>query len=108
MSAAIREIPMPEESHFMHQNALRVRRMAAYLLGGITALLLARLVLRLVAARPDNPIFAAVFAITAPPVLAALDAGQPSFGAVLEFSTLALIVLLVLAALLLRRFWPSH
>ena len=83
--------------------------MVAYLVGGITALLLARLVLRLVAARPDNPIFAGVFAITTPPqALAALDAGQPHFGAVLEFSTLALIVLLVFAALVLRRLGPSR
>jgi hypothetical protein len=88
----------------MHQTALNVRHMIAYLLGGITALLLARLVLRLVAARPDNPIFAALFAVTTPPqVLAALDAGQPRFGAVLEFSTLALIVFLIVATLLLRR-----
>ena len=87
----------------MHQNALRARHIIAYVLGGITALLLARLVLRLVAARPDNPIFAAVFAITTPPhALAALDAGQPRFGAVLEFSTLALIVILLVAGLLLR------
>jgi len=93
----------------MHQNALHARHIIAYILGGITALLLARFVLRLVAARPDNPIFAAVFAITTPPcVLAALDAGQPRFGAVLEFSTLALIVILLVAGLLLRRTWQSR
>jgi len=90
----------------MHQNALHARHIIAYILGGITALLLARFVLRLVAARPDNPIFAALFAITTPPrALAALDAGQPRFGAVLEFSTLALIVILLVAGLLLRRIW---
>jgi len=90
----------------MHQNALHARHIIAYILGGITALLLARLVLRLVAARPDNPIFAALLAITTPPrALAALDAGQPRFGAVLEFSTLALIVILLVAGLLLRRIW---
>ena len=93
----------------MHQTALHARHNIAYILGGLTALLLVRLVLRLVAARPDNPIFAAVFTITTPPrALAGLDAGQPRFGAVLEFSTLTLIVLLLLAGLLLRRLWPSR
>jgi hypothetical protein len=49
-----------------------------------------------------------LFASTPPPrVLAALDAGQPRFGAVLEFSTLALIVLLLIAGLLLR-LWQSR
>jgi hypothetical protein len=93
----------------MHQNALHARHILRSVLGGITALLLARLVLRLFAARPDNPIFAAVFAITAPPrALAALDAGQPHFGAVLEFSTLALIVVLLVGTLLLRRIWQHN
>jgi len=93
----------------MHQNALHARHIIAYGLGGITAILLARLVLRLVAARPDNPVFAAFFAITTPPRLfAALDAGQPRFGAALEFSTLALIVLLLAAGLLLQRLWRGH
>jgi len=88
----------------MHQNALRLRHIITLILGGLAALLLARLVLRLVAARPDNPVFAALFAITTPPhALAALDAGQPRFGAVLEFSTLALIVLLLLVLALLRQ-----
>jgi YggT family protein len=92
----------------MHQNTLRARRIIGAMLGGITALLLARLVLKLFAARPDNPVFAAVLAITTPPrALALLDAGQPRFGAVLEFSTLALIAILLIAGLLLRRLWQS-
>jgi len=87
----------------MHQNAHHARHIIAYVLGGIIAMLLARLVLRLVAARPDNQVFAALFSLTTPPpVLAVLDAGQPHFGAVLEFSTLALIVLLLITGLLLR------
>jgi hypothetical protein len=95
-------------STFMHQNALHARHIIAYMLGGITAILLVRLVLRLVAARPENPIIAALLAITTPPhALAALDVGQPRFGAALEFSTLALIVLLLSAGLLLR-FWQSR
>jgi hypothetical protein len=92
----------------MHQNALRARHIIGFILGGIIALLLARLVLKICAARPDNPVFAAVFAITTPPrALALLDAGQPRFGAVLEFSTLALIAILLIAGLLLRRLWQS-
>src|SRR5688500_2180887 len=94
-------------STFMHQNALHARHIIAYMLGGITAILLVRLVLRLVAARPENPLIAALLAITTPHALAALDVGQPRFGAVLEFSTLALIVLLLSAGLLLR-FWQSR
>jgi hypothetical protein len=91
----------------MHQKVPPVRRIVGCILGGLVALLLARLVLKLVAARPDNPVFAALFAITTPRLLSALDAGQPRFGAVLEFSTLALIVLLLAAGLLLRRLWRS-
>ncbi|HJZ46299.1 MAG TPA: YggT family protein [Roseiflexaceae bacterium] len=91
---------------YMHQNPLNLRHIVAYALGGTTALLMARVLLRLFAARPDNPIVAGLFAITAPPpVLALLDAGQPRFGAVLEFSTLALIGLLLGVGLLLRRVW---
>ena len=93
----------------MHQNALRARHIIAYILGGLIAVLLARLVLRLFAARPDNPIVAALLGATTPPrSLAALDAGQPRFGAVLEFSTLALIILLLIAGLVLRRIWQSR
>jgi YggT family protein len=93
----------------MHQNALHARHIIGSVLGGVTALLLARLVLRLFAARPDNPIFATVFAITTPPrALAVLDAGQPHFGAMLEFSTLALIIVLLAAVLLLRRTWQHN
>jgi YggT family protein len=92
----------------MHQNALHPRHIVAYVLGGGAALLLARVVLRLFAARPDNPVVAALFALTTPPrALALLDAGQPQFGAVLEFSTLALIGLLLGAGLLLR-LWQAR
>ena len=94
---------------FMHQNALHIRQITAHVLGGLTALLLARLVLRLLAARPDNPILAALLTITTPPrALVALDVGQPHFGAILEFSTLALIGLLLIVGLLLRRLWQSR
>ena len=83
--------------------------MIASILGGLIALLLARLVLRLFAARPDNPIVAPLLTITTPPrMLAALDTGQPRFGAVLEFSTLALIILLLIAGLVLRWIWQGR
>ena len=36
------------------------------LLGGAEALLLARLLARLLAARPDHPVFATLYALTAP------------------------------------------
>jgi hypothetical protein len=85
------------------------RLIVASLLGASEALLLARLVLRLLAARPDNPIFANLFAITGPlPALAFLDAGQPRFGATLEVSTLALLLLLLCLVLILRRIWHGQ
>lgn len=88
--------------------AAKIIRIGTALLGALIALLLARLVLQLFAARPNNAVFAAVRALTAPLIapFAALDAGQPRFGAVLEFSTLALLMLLVgllLAMLLVER-----
>jgi hypothetical protein len=93
----------------MHQNTRLVRHIVAYVLGAAVALLLVRLVLKLFAARPGNPIVAALFTVTTPPpFLAALDAGQPRFGAVLEFSTLALIVLVLAIGFLLRRIWASR
>lgn len=76
----------------------------AYSLGALAALLCARLVLRLFAARPDNPFVGALLGVTGPLVapLAFLDARQPRFGAVLEFSTLACILLLLLVGFVLR------
>lgn len=76
-----------------------VRRWLPPLLGSLIALLLVRLLLRLLAARPDNLAVALVLAVTQPLVapLRWLDAGQPQFGATLELSTLGLLVgLLVL------------
>ncbi|GAB4210865.1 MAG: hypothetical protein OHK0022_44710 [Roseiflexaceae bacterium] len=69
-----------------------------YLLGGLWGLLAARLLLKLLAARPTNPAVELLYGLTGPLValLAPLDARQPRFGAVLEFSTLALLGLLAL------------
>jgi YggT family protein len=76
----------------------------------LEAFLLARLVLRLFAARPDNPAVAAIYWLTEPwaAALAVLDAGQPQFGAVLEFSTLAWCVgIPVVWAIVARRLRPA-
>jgi hypothetical protein len=80
---------------------MRYLHIAAYILGVIEALLLARFVLRVLAARPDNPVVAALMGLTWPLVapFAALDAGQPQFGAILEFSSLAPIMLLLIGML---------
>jgi uncharacterized protein YggT (Ycf19 family) len=82
----------------------RDMRIIAYLVGALDALLCARLVLRLFAARPDNPVVQALLGITAPLVLplAFLDAQQPRFGAVLEFSTLVCLLLPLLALVVYR------
>ncbi len=75
----------------------------ALLVGGVAGLLLARLVLRLLAARPDNPGITFIYQSTAPLVapLQSLDAGQPRFGAVLELSTLTLLLGLAVVGYLL-------
>jgi hypothetical protein len=87
---------------------INLRHIIAGLLGAAAALLLARLVLRLLAARPDNPIFGLLFALTSPPSwLLFLDRGQPRFGATLEFSTLALSVCCAAVALLIAR-WGAR
>ena len=78
---------------------MRIRHILAYSIGGMEGLLLARLVLRLFAARPDN-LFVRVFLDATGPLLvplAFLNSGQPRYGATLELSTLALAVLLALA-----------
>lgn len=84
---------------------MHARHITAYLIGGVQALLLARLVLRLLAARPDNPFVQALLWATAPLAapLAFLDSGQPRFGAVLEFSTLALFLLLLVVGVALSK-----
>jgi hypothetical protein len=79
---------------------MRLRHIFGYIIGGVEGLLLARVVLRLFAARPDN-LFVRVFLDLTTPLLAPLkflDLGQPRYGATLELSTLALILLLALVA----------
>lgn len=69
-------------------------------------LLLARLVARILAARPDNPFIVALYLLSEPLrlPLVALDAGQPLYGAVLELSTLAMAALVAAIALMLHLF----
>ncbi|MBX0330349.1 YggT family protein [Oscillochloris sp. ZM17-4] len=74
-----------------------------WLAGAAEALLLARLLARLLAARPDSPAVAALYAATWPLVapLAALDQAQRQFGATLEISTLTIAILVPAGACLL-------
>lgn len=71
--------------------------------GSCEALLLARLVARLLAARPDNPMIHLLYTVSLPLVqpLAFLDANQPRFGAILELSTFALLISVPVASYLL-------
>jgi hypothetical protein len=66
------------------------------ILGAIEALLLARLIFKLFAARPEHPVVAWILALSEPAIalLARFDEGQPQFGATLEFSTLTLCLLI--------------
>jgi len=70
--------------------------------GLLNALLLARLIARLCAARPDNLAIQLLYTLTTPLVkpFQRLDAHQPRFGAVLELSTLALLSGLLLISYL--------
>jgi hypothetical protein len=84
----------------------------AYLVGSIEALVLARLVLQLFAARPDNLTVSIILGITNPLItpFRMLNTGQPLFGATLEFSTLAvclLIPILWIIVVRLRRPQPT-
>ncbi|WP_322487877.1 YggT family protein [Chloroflexus sp.] len=81
---------------------LRVRDSIAFLGGALSGLLMARLVLKLLAARPDSPAITWLYTLTGPLVapFAALDRGQPRFGAILELSTLTtFIVVMFITAL---------
>ncbi|NJN67721.1 MAG: YggT family protein [Chloroflexaceae bacterium] len=75
----------------------------AWATGAGEGLLLARLLARLLAARPDHPFIQVLNALTTPLVfpLRSLDNGQPHFGAVLELSTLTLMLVVLGVGLLL-------
>jgi uncharacterized protein YggT (Ycf19 family) len=83
---------MPKKIHQLRAN-LGVNAML-WVAGAVEALLLARLLARLLAARPDSPAIMLLYAITGPLVapLRALDYDQPPFGAALELSTLIVAI----------------
>ncbi|GIV91198.1 MAG: hypothetical protein KatS3mg055_3716 [Chloroflexus sp.] len=73
------------------------REIIAILGGTLCGLLIVRLVLKLLAARPASPTVAWLYGLTEPLVtpLTIIDRSQPRFGAVLEFSTLTTLLLIV-------------
>ncbi|MCS6879959.1 MAG: YggT family protein [Oscillochloridaceae bacterium] len=76
-----------------------------WLTGVLEALLLARLVARALAARPDNPAFALLYGVTDPLVtpFLALQPDLPPFGAALEWPTVLLALLALLSGFALWR-----
>lgn len=82
---------------------VRARQLLLWGAGLCEGLLLARLLAQLLAARPDNPVFQGLYAVSAPLIrpLTFLDAQQPRFGAVLELSTLTMLILVPLLSYLI-------
>ncbi|WP_298401670.1 YggT family protein [uncultured Chloroflexus sp.] len=78
-------------------NVARLRNGIALLGGAISGLLIARLVLKVLAARPDSPTVSWLYTLTAPLVtpLAIIDRDQPRFGAVVEFATVATLIVVI-------------
>lgn len=90
----------PKKIHHSGTNLAAIT--IVWLAGLVEALLIARLVVRLLAARPSNPAFSLLYGVTDPMVtwLASLDYDQPPYGAALELSTLALACCVPLLAYL--------
>ncbi len=89
----------------IYDQPVRQSRLALVLVGlagALEALLLARLIARLLAARPDNPALTMLYTLTWPFVapFAFLNYDQPPFGAVFERSTLLVVVGLPIIAYL--------
>ncbi|MFV9505734.1 MAG: YggT family protein [Oscillochloridaceae bacterium umkhey_bin13] len=101
----LRERVAPMTTELSQKFPNRVALLIAGLAGVIEALLVLRLVARLLAARPDNPAIMVLYGLTTPLVqlLQALDYDQPPFGAALEFSTLVIAVIVPLLAYLTWR-----
>lgn len=80
-----------------HATYRLLTRLTGWVVGAVGALLLARLLARLLAGRAENPVLHLLYKASDPLVapLALLNAGQPHFGAVLEVSTLVALVLLL-------------
>lgn len=79
-----------------------VQLVAPWIVGVCEALLVARLLARMLAARPDNPLVQGLYALSRPLVqpLMFLDGAQPRFGAVLELSTLTAAIIVPLVSYL--------
>lgn len=77
-----------------------MRQIIPWTAGTLEALLLMRLVARLLAARPDNPFVQWLLTLTDPlrQPLQFLDANQPRFGATFEWSTLALSLIILVVS----------
>lgn len=79
---------------------LLVAVLVAWSAGGLEGLLIARLVARALAARPDSPAFTVLYSMTEPFVtpLAALNIDLPPHGAAVEPATLVTAMLVPLIA----------
>lgn len=73
-----------------------LRLIIIWFVSTVETLLITRFMLQLIAARPDNPVVGFVYGATTPLIrpFAVLDRGQPQFGAILELSTLVLILVI--------------
>lgn len=99
----------------IHRSGARLaQQLLIWLAGSLEALLVARLVARLLAGRPDSPALMILYGVTGPLVapLRALDYDQAPYGAALELSSLVLAICVPLVAylawaLLSRRNRPS-
>ncbi|MFQ3664329.1 MAG: YggT family protein [Chloroflexaceae bacterium] len=94
---------------FIPAKKFRATTWLVWLTGALEGLLLARLVARALAARPDNPAFALLYGITDPLVtpLLALQPDLPPFGAALEWPTLVLALLVLVGSFSLW-YWLSR
>mgnify|MGYP001087299325 CR=1 FL=1 len=94
--------PFAQTEQAIPRRRFWARRLLLWGAGLCEGVLLARLLAQLLAARPENPVFQGLYAISAPLIrpLAFLDAQQPRFGAVLELSTLTLLIIVPLVSYL--------
>ncbi len=94
---------------FVIARKFRAATWLVWLTGALEGLLLARLVARALAARPDNPAFALLYGITDPLVtpLLALQPDLPPFGAALEWPTLVLALVVLVGGFTLW-YWLSR
>jgi hypothetical protein len=94
--------PFAQTEHPIPRWRVRARGFVLLSVSLYEVLLLVRLLARLLAARPDNLVFQGLYTVSTPLIkpLAFLDVQQPRFGAVLELSTLALLIIVPLTSYL--------